>query len=127
MIPAYVDLGSQTEGDTWEGLEIGPVVDQDSNPMPHPCASCRIDFRHKISGMLGVRLTSIPTTVNQVITVPATILILDANAWLFSIPELNLGLKAGPYEWEFETTDTSGVVRSLYSGDLVIVVDITHD
>jgi hypothetical protein len=121
MLPVYVDLGSQTRGDTWEGLEIGPVVDQDSNPMEYPCVSCRIDFRHKVSGTLGLRLTSISTQ-----TIPSSITIINGTTWEFSVPERILLLDVGSWEWDFETTDSQGVVRTLYYGDLVIVKDITR-
>ena len=113
MVPAYVDLGSQKNGDTWEGLVIGPVVDQDNNPLPNPCVSCNLTFTGAVSEDIGFQLSS-----DSLI---GGITIVDSNTWEFNIPAVILPLDIGSWKWYFETFDSVGTKRTLYEGDLAII------
>lgn len=56
-----------------------------------------------------------------------TIIITDAALWTFSIPTvLNFPLAAGVWQYDFETTDAAGFVRTYFGGTLTVERDVTR-
>jgi hypothetical protein len=106
------------EGDSWLGLRIGPVLINEEIP-PATLASCRMQFRDS-DGNLGYELNTVVEVGKGLIT------ILDADIWDVLVNIQILPLDTGRWDWDFETTDNNGVVRTLYKGILKVIGDITH-
>jgi len=125
MEPVTINLPDHKAGDSWEGLTIGPVLfveDGQSYVPPAALASCRLYFRYgNPQKTLGYRFKSAAEEGC------GTIEINDPAAWYVIIPPQALPLKAGNYEWDFETTDADGIVRTIYDGILKVTQDVSHD
>lgn len=105
---------SFVQGDTWEGI---PSLSFDPAPAA-PVVSARIWFRDTwTSTQVRAKLDS--SDVNQ-------ISIVDANTWAFTVPVQSLPLKAGNYVWQFETTDSLGVVQTYMQGQIQVYPDIAR-
>lgn len=120
MKAVNVDLPTHTRGDTWEGVDIGPVLFDDVQPSS-ALVSCRMYFRSYESKRFGYGFNS------EVVEGQGTIIIDDANTWEMSIDDQDLDLEAGRWRWDFETTDAAGAIRTLYKGVLTIKQDETYD
>lgn len=121
MQPVTVELQSHTRGDTWEGLLIGPILINEAQP-EYPLAQCRLYFRNE-KGVLAYKLKSTLGEEEE----GGDLVIVDANTWVIEAPEQLLPLKAGVYNWDFETIDSNGVVRTLYKGTFTITQDYSYD
>jgi hypothetical protein len=119
MQPVDIQLPDHTAGDTWEGLTIGPVLINGAQPS-EALASCRLYFR-KPNGTIGYKLKSAPGTGEGQITIS------NIDTWLIIVPEQVLPLAVGPWNWDFETTDAAGVIRTLYKGVLNITKHQSYD
>ena len=120
MHPVAVSLPAHSRGDTWEGLTIGPVLFNDAQPSS-ALGSCRLYFRRETGGTIGYKLKSDPGDGEGSITITNT------ATWSITVPAQALSLAAGPWLWDFETTDAAGVVRTLYNGTLTITSDQSYD
>lgn len=120
MLPVKIDLPGHYTGDTWPGLTIGPVLFNDAQP-EYALASCRLYFRDSKTRSLSLGFQSEPLTGFTAMT------ILDPITWVIHIPAQQIPLVAGTYVWDFETTDSAGVVRTLYYGLQTVTEDISHD
>ena len=120
MIPVPVPLPAILAGDTWEGLTIGPIQFDGAQP-PASLQSCRLYFNDAETGKFVYGLKS------AIATGFGRILIVDAALWIARINPLILPLPAGKYRWDYETTDTDGVVRTPYKGTLTVKQDESHD
>ena len=120
MIPVRIDLPDVLSGDTWDGLTIGPVSFNGGQP-PHALQSCRLYFRDPKTKALACGFKSDQTEGFGTISID------DPAAWLVSIAAQPLPMSAGTYEWDFETTDAAGTVRTLYGGTIRVRQDVTHD
>lgn len=114
MRPAVVNLNDHTSGDTWEGITVGPVL-INGIAVGADAVTCRMSFRSKNDRSLGQTLT----TTNSDITIE------DAATWEFTVEPTVLTMDAGSYGWDFEVTDSSGVIRTLYKGSFNLIQDVT--
>lgn len=121
MTPVTIDLPPLTSGDTFDGLQIGPVTFNGAPP-PSQLASCRLYFRLATTKELGYGYRS-----GDPVTGFGVINITDPVLWLVQIPAGVLPLSKGSYYWDFETTDAAGVIRTLYKGVQQIGEDFSHD
>lgn len=119
MKPKYIDLEDHTRNDTWEGFTIGPVKFDGVIPT-YPLSACRLHFRD-CNDKLGYGLDS------RDIDGFGDMTILSPSGWYVDIPEQPLNLTEGSWNWDFETTDTNNIVRTLYKGRFKIIYDVTHD
>lgn len=123
MTPYTLDLEDHYKGDAWEGMSIGPIVidDGDGPVSPAlPCASCRMQFRNGKTLDLGYSLSSDPGTGEGTIT------ILDDATYEFEIPRQLLGLDAGTWEYDFETTDTDDLPTTWFKGKIKVRQDKSY-
>ena len=120
MIPVIINLSDYTAGDTWYGLKIGPILFNDLQPVAS-LSSCRLYFRLRNNGRIGYKFSSSPSLGE------GTIDITDPVTWEVTINQQILPLYANIWSWDFETTDSNGVVRTLYTGKLNVNQDVTHD
>ena len=114
MRPATVDLHNHTAGDTWEGITVGPVEINEAAPSG-AVDSCRMSFRSKSNKTLGQTLSS-----------GTEITIDDADTWEFTVDPIILTMEAGSYDYDFEVTDVTGVVRTIYKGTFNLILDTTN-
>lgn len=121
MIPATVKLQPALRGDTWQGIaSIGPVTVNGTVISP-PLLSARMQFRDHRDALAHELTTEIPTPEGS-----GTITIVDATNWQLAIDAQDLPLEAGTYHWDLETTDDAGTVRTLYTGQLRVLPDVTR-
>ena len=118
MQPAIIPPLYHTRNDTWEGLEIGPVL-FDTGPPPFELVSCRLYFKNKAKVLY--KLKSDPGVGE------GTINIVDPITWEIVVPKQDLPLMAGGWAWDFETTDSEGTILTIYQGTMIVEEDITHD
>lgn len=124
MIPPTIALDDHYKGDAWEGMSIGPIVediDGTSTPPASACVSCRLQFREKRNKNLGYTFqsgTAVPGT--------GTITITSASLYTFDIPEQVLPLPAGDWVWDFETTDAAGLPITWVQGTMRVVQDKSY-
>lgn len=125
MVPPTIALDDHYRGDAWEGMSIGPIVeDVDGTPTPpaSACASCRLQFRNKTTLALGYEFVSgaeIPDGCGE-------ITIVSAALYTFNIAEQILPLDAGYWVWDFETTDAAGLTVTWVQGTLRVRQDKTY-
>ena len=118
MAPVTIKINEYYKGDSWSGLDIGPVIIDGAQPLL-TLASCRMHFRDE-DGALGYAL-------NTVVTVgKGTIVISNTVTWEILVPKQILDLTAGKWFWDFETTDAAGNVLTLYKGSLKVKQDVTY-
>lgn len=118
MRPVRITLPNHTKGDTWEGLIIGPVLFNDAQP-PFELDSCRLYFRKE--GVIGFKYKNVPDVDDGTITID------DSVIWELTVVGQVLPLDVGVWDWDFETTDADGVIRTIYKGTLSIVEEQTYD
>lgn len=105
---------SFVQGDSWEGI---PSIVFDPAPLA-PVASARIWFRDTwTSTQVRAKLSSED---------PNQLFISDPNLWSFVVPVQFLSLKAGSYVWQFETTDSLGVIQTYMQGQIQVYSDIVR-
>lgn len=116
--------GEHYRGDSIKQFSIGPIVVSIDGAAPtslaHPCVSCKLQFRTK-DGDLGYALSSSPTTGEGTITITS------AAAWTFVVPDQAFPLEEGKWFFDFETTDSTGFVKSYFQGTLTVKVDRSYD
>jgi hypothetical protein len=120
--PPIINLGSHYRGDGWDGMTIGPIVeDVNGAPTPPalPCLSCRMHFRDK-RDVLGYALSSSPGSGE------GTIIINNANTYVFTIPRQVLGLDSGLWKFDFETMDSSGIPITWFQGTMKVDKDKSY-
>lgn len=126
MVTVY--LPDYVAGDTWNpptagndqgGLEIGPVLIDEAQPLAE-LARIRLYFRDPRTNQLGYGFDS------DVVAGLGAFEIVDAALWVARIEPLVLPLAPGFWEWDCEFTDADGVILTPYGGVLKIVKDITH-
>jgi len=118
MAPVTIKINEYYKGDSWSGLDIGPILIDGVQPLL-TLASCRMHFRNA-DGALGYALNTVPTADK------GTIVISNATTWEVTIPTQILDLIAGKWLWDFETTDSAGNVLTLYKGSLTVKQDVTY-
>jgi hypothetical protein len=118
MTPAFVELPPFVRGDTWSGIQIGPITFDNVAPT-NALVSCRLHFRDK-ANKLGYGFSSISTVGYGIIVIT------DANTWEISIAEQSLPLEAGTWTWDFETTDSLGITKTYIRGNIKISEDRTY-
>lgn len=118
MAPVTINLEPHYKGDSWHGVEIGPVLINDAVPSA-ALVNCRMQFRDKRDA-LGYELNSTVAVGKGLIT------ILDPNTWEMQVNGQVLDIPEGRWKWDFETTDANGVVRTLYKGVLQVNGDVSH-
>jgi hypothetical protein len=118
--PVNIPFESHYRNDTWDGVPvIGPILINGLQPAAS-LVSARMDFRQPVSKVLGHRLSTTPGVGEGTVT------IVDATTWEMTIPEQDLPLDAGRWEWDLETTDTNGTVKTYYRGTQPVTGDKTH-
>ena len=124
MIPYTLNLSDYYKGDAWEGMSIGPITVDDGGPTPVPptysCVSCRMHFRNPETLALGFALSDDPEVGEGTITIT------DDGTYEFDIPRQVLGLAAGTWEYDFETTDTEGMPTTWFRGKLKVIQDKSY-
>jgi hypothetical protein len=126
-IPAKIKLNDHYKGDYWEGMVVGPVLIDDAQPA-NSLASVRIQFRDEYD-QLGHEFNTTPGAGIGTITID------DANTWEITVPPQLLNLDANPLEsgmsnsktwyWDFETTDSTGAILTLYRGTIKVKEDVS--
>jgi hypothetical protein len=118
--PVNIPFEPHYRNDTWDGVPIiGPVKINGLQPVV-ALASARMDFRSFGSKVLGHRLSTAPGVGE------GTIAIVNAVTWEMTIPEQDLPLEAGRWDWDLETTDVNGRVKTYYKGTQPVIGDKTH-
>ena len=120
MPPVPINLNDHVTGDTWEGISIGPVLFNGAKP-PYALASCRLYFRDANNKSFAYGFKSSASDGFGLISITS------GDEWRANIPAQPLPLHAGRYSWDFETTDSSGIVRTIYAGVLKVLEDSSHD
>jgi hypothetical protein len=126
MAPALVVLEPHYRGDTWRGLEIGPVQFNTGTvavPVlvdpPFPLVSCRMQFRDS-DDVCFYELSS------EVLEGNGTITIADDVSWTITIPPQLLPLESKTWKYDLECVDSDGTVITIYYGTMVVTSDITR-
>ena len=123
--PARVDLPAVTQGDSWQGLTVGPVTfDGEAWPVALETVRMKVRVRQTgtAQGALVLSFHSSPTGTQLPVTIT------DAATWEFEIPEVpydDLPIEAGVYEYQIECTDEDGFRLTLYEGSWTVGRDIT--
>jgi hypothetical protein len=118
MKPVNITLEDHYQGDSWVGMGIGPVLINDAQP-PNTLSSCKLQFRDKF-GQLGAILSTAPAAGEGTITID------NATTWEASIAPQLLSLpRPGIWTWDFQTTDSAGIRRTLYSGKIRVRGEVT--
>ena len=116
MVPYILNLADYYKGDGWDGMTIGPIT-----PIPtYSSVSCRLHFRDPETLALGYALSSNPGIGEGTITIT------DDGTYEFDIPRQVLGLTAGTWEYDFETTDTEGIPTTWFRGKLKVLQDKSY-
>lgn len=103
------------EGDTWEGIAQIEITINDLVPTVG-IKSARLQFRDE-AGNLGKELS----------TENGGIVIEDVPFWILSIPEVDLGLASGIWDYDLETTNLDDFIQTCMKGTINIIQEITHD
>lgn len=115
--PGFYKLADHVEGDTWDGVEIVVKNSATDEPLPVPLASVRISFRK------GAFAKEARVTLDSA---AGSILIEDAAGWHFRAIAQTLDLPAGTWNYDVETTDTNGRVKTYLAGTLNVVKQVTQ-
>lgn len=121
VAPVTISLSEMTAGDTWQGIIIGPVLFNGAQPS-YPLSSCRLYFRKMQDSTLSFAFESGTPSEGK-----GTITITNAATWSVIIPAQAHHLAPGSYKWDFETTDSVGVIRTLYKGVVNVAPDVSYD
>ena len=119
MTPAILAKMTHRRGTLWDDgyQHFGPMEDEQGNPIAEPCLYCRLKFTDKSTGALGYELNSDPGTGQ------GSINIVDSVNYEFDRISQALPLKAGEYEWEFQTyrtSDHSDLPITIFIGDIEV-------
>jgi hypothetical protein len=116
MTPASYNMEPVARGDQWPGItQIGPIQVDEAAPAT-TVVSARMQWRRSPGA----------AAVGHEIDTEDGIVILDEDAWTFSIPQQPLPLGAGVWHYDFETVDSVGAVRTWIFGTLEIKQDVTR-
>jgi len=119
--PVEINIDPYYAGDSWIGMTVGPVIINEDSPA-NTLTSVRMQFRDRKTGDLGFELNTSPGAGEGTITIS------NASTWLIVVPaQILVGLVKGNYKWDFECTDSTGYVITLYKGKLRVIGDVTHD
>lgn len=127
--PPFIELFNLVSGDTWRGIpQIGPVTIQgpdDEAPVQPSTTlvSVRLNFTRE-----GARSPSIRFGTMDVPDADAPIVIDNAVTWEFSIAPVSPATwtpPAGVYTGHVETTDSDGLVLTIYKLQLTVTPDLT--
>ena len=117
------DLTAKVRGDSWRGIgliQIRTKATADATPLApaNPVASAVMQFRAKPDDeVVALELS----TTNEGIE------ILNDEEWRFKVPQvLDFPLGSGKWVWDFETTDSTGFIRTYLKGTLTITRDVTR-
>lgn len=113
MTPTAYNMQPVVRGDRWNGIPTITILVNGQVP-PIALASARMQFR-KTAGP-GAELT----TENGLMG------IVSAAGWELSIPAQSLPLVAGRWNYDIETTDIAGTVKTYVAGTILITEDITR-
>jgi hypothetical protein len=120
---AHRDLTAKVRGDSWRGIgliQIRTKATADATPLApaNPVASAVMQFRAKPDDeVVALELS----TTNEGIE------ILNDEEWRFNVPQvLDFPLGSGKWVWDFETTDSTGFIRTYLKGTLTITRDVTR-
>lgn len=112
-LPAVIEIDRITEGDSWQGLSVGPVT-FDGEAWPVALETVRMKVRRRDTKAVVLSFTSAGGSG----TLPVTIT--DADTWEFEVPEVAkeslTGLTAGVHEWDMDVTDAEGFRLTIYEG-----------
>ena len=127
MAPVKIKLEPHYKGDWWVGMLVGPVLINGAQPAA-TLTSVAMEFRDE-NDVLGHKFSSAPGAGEGTITIS------DAATWEVIVPEQLLDLDAGTSQngssnkktwyWDFETTDSDGVILTLYKGTIKVLEDVT--
>lgn len=122
--PVKINLFNHVHGDTWGGVDIGPVMidggDDPDYPMPLPIVRADLHFVKKGTDTVFITFSTEPAVEGETIY-PITIV--SAENWEIKIESVDadaFNLPPGTYIGHFTTTDSADVVRTLYELTLVV-------
>ena len=115
-LPAKFKLEPTLRGDEWRGIaQIRPVT-INGEPPAIAISSARVQFRR------SARASDAEHEINTT----TGIQILDADAWILTIPRQSLPLESGIWFYDFETVNAAGRVKTYLSGTIEIKQDVTR-
>lgn len=99
MLPTTLPAISHYRGDLWRDgyRHFGPMSDEDGDPPAPECAGVRMVFNTEKTDELAYELNNDPGTDQ------GTIVIVNAQAYEFDIPDQALPLAIGTYTWALKT------------------------
>ncbi len=125
--PVKIKLADHYKGDFWEGMVVGPVLINEAQPDQN-LSAVRMQFRNE-NDQLGHEFNTTPGAGIGTITID------DAVTWEVTVPPQLLNLDADPvsagmkntktWYWDFETTDASGAILTLYRGTIKVTEDVS--
>ena len=112
MIPGTANPSAQLRGDTWTGfpsitISPGPGV---------ALASAKMQLKDSA----GIVQKEFSTTDNSI-----TIADGGTGDWILAIPSAKLDIPAQDYQFDLQTTDANGAVRTYWRGILPLQQDVT--
>ena len=114
--PGQLNLEPIVRGDTWDGIPK-IVFEINGSPPPNDLAFVRMQFRQEPeSNPAGASLDSDGNGI----------VINDAATWDITISPTKLGLTAGKWLWDVETTDSTGEVKTYLAGTIEVLPDISR-
>lgn len=131
--PAKVTLFNHVSGDTWPGIDVGPIMvdggDDPDYPMENSVERVDLFFRKKGSDNIAIKFsTVVPEEQGDIIVNP--IEIVDAVNWVIKVlpcsPEA-FPLKPGTYIGHFQTIDSEDIKRTLYEITITVTKDLTSE
>ena len=116
----HIDMPTQKAGDSWCGFSTLPVLFDDLPPTA-TLVSCRLYFRNRKQELVYGFKSTVETGFGLITIID------DAN-WTVNIPSQVIDeLIVGIYDYDYETTDSDGIVRTFYYGILDVTRDVSHD
>ena len=113
MTPQIYIMQPFVRGDVWSGIPTITILVNGAVP-PLPIASARMQFRR--SGIVG----------DELLSLDGSIIIQSAANWELSIPSRSLSLSVGKWDYDLETTDSAGVIKTYIKGSIAVANDITR-
>lgn len=132
MLPVQISIPGQQpgalpghyQGARWEGLTIGPITIDGAQPAL-PMVTCWINFKRQVASRVpgeGIAYSLRSDDVEG----SGTIVITDAATWSASVPEQDLPLDPGIYDWDFKVQDTSSLSYfPVYYGTITITRSVS--